>query len=75
MAARTVTEKIAVNLKLNNGTSQTGSVKTLTVSMGKISLTGFDVDKAAAVAGLIEACLTNSVYEVQKLEYSQLLAS
>ena len=50
MAATTVVEKVAVNLKLNNGISPTGAVKTVTVSMGTMSDTGFDADKALAVS-------------------------
>lgn len=73
MAARTVTEKIAVNLRLNNGTSTTGQVKTVGVSIGKLNTTAFDADKALAVAGLIGDCLTKSVYEVQKTETSKIL--
>ena len=72
MAARTVTEKIAVSLRLNNGTSTTGQVKTVGVSIGKLNTAAFDADKALTVAGLIEDCLTKSVYEVQKVETSEI---
>lgn len=72
MAARTITEKIAVNLKLNNGTTTTGKVKTVSVSIGKLNKDAFDADKALAVAGLIAECLDKSLYETQKVETSQL---
>ena len=73
MAARTVTEKIAVNLLLNNGTTTSGQVKTIPISIGKINSTAFDADKVLAVASLIGDCLSKSVYEVQKTENSKIL--
>lgn len=72
MAARTVTEKIAVNLKLNNGSTSTGAVRTITLSMGKMNKDAFDADKALAISRLIAACLTKSVYETVKVETSQI---
>ena len=72
MAARTVTEKIAVNLKLNNGSTSTGAVRTITLSMGKMNEDAFDADKALAISRLIAACLTKSVYETVKVETSQI---
>lgn len=72
MPARTVTEKIAVNLKLNNGSTSTGAVRTITLSMGKMNKDAFDADKALAISRLIAACLTKSVYETVKVETSQI---
>ena len=72
MAVGTIVEKIAVNLKLNNGTTVTGAVKTVTVSMGKMSKTGFDAEKALAVSRLLAPCLTKSIYETVKVETSQI---
>ena len=73
MAATAVTTKIAVNMKLNNGVTTTGSVKTLSVSLGKINKDAFDLDKAAAISALVEACLTKSVYTLEKAEYSKIM--
>lgn len=72
MPASTVTEKIAVNLKLNNGSTSTGAVRTITLSMGKMNKDAFDADKALAISSLIAACLTKSVYETVKVETSQI---
>lgn len=72
MPASTVTEKIAVNLKLNNGSTSTGAVRTITLSMGKMNKDAFDADKALAISRLIAACLTKSVYETVKVETSQI---
>ncbi len=70
MAATATTTKIAVNLKLNNGTSSTGAVKTLNVSLGTINKDSLDLDKVLALSDLVETCLTKSVYVVEKVEYS-----
>ncbi len=72
MAATTILQKLAVNLKLNNGSTSTGTIKTVTVSMGKMSKTGFDAEKALAVSRLIAACLEKSVFETVKVETSQI---
>lgn len=72
MPATVTTEKIAVNLLLNNGTTQTGSVKTATVGMGTINKDTFDVDKALAIAELIAQCLAKSVYKVRKVQYDEI---
>lgn len=66
MPATATTIKIAYNLKLNNGESSTGAVKTLNLSLGAINKDTADDDKALALADLIEAALTKSVYMVQK---------
>ncbi len=75
MAATTVTEKIAVNLLLNNGSSSTGAVRTLTLSMGKMNEDAFDADKALAISRLIAPCLTKSVYKTVKVETSQIITA
>ena len=72
MAATTIVEKVAVNLKLNNGTTTSGAIKTVTVSMGKMSDTGFDAEKALAVSRLIAPCLAKSLFETQKVETSMI---
>ena len=72
MAARVVPEKINVILKLNNGSSSSGAVRTIPLSMGKMNEDAFDADKALAISRLIAACLTKSVYETVKVETSQI---
>lgn len=70
MATQVTTEKIAVNFKLNNGTTTTGQVKTVSVSLGKMDKDHFDADKIAAIATVIAPCFTKSVYKVHKVETS-----
>lgn len=60
-----------VILKLNNGIVD-GKQKTVDVSIGPLSVTGYDPDKALAVAGALEACLSKSVYILQETITSNL---
>lgn len=63
---------IGVILKLNNGVTPTGTVRTVNVALGgtsqKINTTVYNTDlassraKAYAIASAIEACLEKSVY-------------
>ena len=72
MPAQSVVKKIAVNLVLNNGTTKTGAAKFANVPMGTMSISGFDADKAIAVASLISSCLENTLVELRKIETSML---
>ena len=72
MAVQTIVQKIAVNLKLNNGTTKTGAVKTATVSIGSLDKDTFDAEKAIAIVSLLTPCLTKSLYDLQKVETSKL---
>lgn len=72
MPAVVTPEKIAVNLKLNNGLTPTGSVKTLNMKMGNMSLTGFDAAKALAIMNLIQPCLVKTIHKLEKVETSDI---
>lgn len=74
MAATETVTKVAVNILVNNGTTQTGALKTASISMGAISTSGYDADKAIAIADLISDCLTKDMCELRKVEYSRLLS-
>lgn len=76
-------EGVAVNLKLNNGSSTTGSVRTLNLPLGgsssrKLSTTEFSTDetafatKALNISRAIAPILTKSVYETQLVATSQI---
>ena len=64
MATTEALDKIAVNVKLNNGTSQ-GVVKTVNVGLGTISTTGYDAQKAMNVVNALGDCLSKPVYTIQ----------
>ena len=71
MAVITTLEKIAVKMNLNNGTDPTtGEVKTVAVSLGSLSTTGYDAAKALAVASAIEGCLSKTIYSVSEVKTS-----
>lgn len=72
MAIAVATQKIAVNVKLNNGTSETGKVKTLSVSLGAINKDTFDASKAYAIMALLAPCLEKEVYSLDKVETSSI---
>lgn len=74
MAATETVTKVAVNILVNNGTTQTGALKTASISMGAISTSGYDADKAIAIADLISDCLAKDMCELRKVEYSRLLS-
>ena len=73
--ATVTTKKISVNIKLNNGVDQQGNMKLVTLSLGKLSLTGYDADKALALVNLLEACLDKSIQEVDEVKVSTLLSA
>lgn len=62
--------KISVITKLNNGTTDDGKVKTLTVSLGDLNIDRYDDQKAMNIVNLLRPCLTKDVYEVQKTAIS-----
>ena len=71
--ATTTLEKVAVRINLNNGTDpETGTVKTVSVSLGSLSTTGYDAAKALAVASAIEGCLSKTIYSVSEVRTSTL---
>lgn len=72
MAAVTTLNKVSVNVKVNNGTTPTGTVKTLSVSLGSLNKDAFDADKAMAIVRLLEPCLEKALVSVEKVEVSTL---
>ena len=68
MAVETNT-KNTVTMVLNNGTSATGTVKTVSVSIGTLSTdtTKWSADKALTIARAIRSnCLSKGLYAVQR---------
>ena len=49
MAATVTPTKVAVNLKLDAGTTASGDVRTVSVGLGNLSIQGFDAGKVLAV--------------------------
>lgn len=72
MAVTNTLTKVSVKMLLNNGVDpSTGVIKTVSVSLGSLSHTGYDDTKMMAVVGALSPCLTKSVYSVKKtMEYT-----
>lgn len=77
----TYLEKVDVILKLNNGSTSTGAIKTVNVKIGgtqKIEATTYNANletnrgKALTLGLAIEACLAKTVYETQEVLTSQI---
>jgi len=62
--------KVSVVAKLNNGTTEEGKLKTLSLSIGDLNIDRYDDQKAMNVVNLLRPCLAKDVYEVQKVEVS-----
>ena len=67
-------KKVSVNIKLRNGVDDQGNVKTVTVNLGKLSLTGYDDAKAYALVGLLTPCLDKQVHTVERVKIDTLTA-
>lgn len=63
MAQETM-KKIQVVLNINTGTTSSGGIKISTISLPEISLTGYDISKAIAVASAIAPCLEYTLVEL-----------
>ena len=74
MAVSTL-QKVSVNIKLNNGQDAQGNTKLVSISLGSLSTSGFNADKALTIVGLLEPCLNKTVEAVEKVEVSSLTAA
>ena len=72
MAAVTECKKVAVAIKLNNGTTKTGAPKTVSVSLGKLDKSAFDAQKAINIVNVLVPCLDRSLNAIEKTEVSEL---
>jgi len=60
MAVETPT-KVAFQLALNNGVDAEGNTKYVNISLGSMSLDGYDGDKALAVSAALQPCLSKTI--------------
>ncbi|MBQ7221414.1 MAG: hypothetical protein IJS28_10580 [Synergistaceae bacterium] len=72
MAAITESKKVSVAMKLNNGTTATGAVKTASVNLGSLNKAAFDADKALNIVNALAPCFDRMLHIVEKTEVSQL---
>lgn len=59
-------------LKLNDGSTATGSIKTVNLSMGKMAKNGWDNQKVMNIAAAMSPLLSKSVYRIVKTAESDL---
>ncbi len=71
MAAVATTIKVAYQLKLNNGVSPSGTIKTLTIPLGRsINKNTANNDKALAIANAVGHILSKTVYMLVRTDTS-----
>lgn len=73
MASSTVTKQMAY-MRLNNGTTEAGAVRVVSVSLGQMDANAWDADKALAIVKKLKNCLSKSLYVlegVQTTAYSE----
>ncbi|MBQ3402265.1 MAG: hypothetical protein IJG65_02675 [Synergistaceae bacterium] len=71
----TTLTKISARVNLNNGTDSSGNVKTVSLGLGTMSLTGYDAGKVYAISQLLAPCLTKTVYSVEEVRTSTITAA
>lgn len=68
MAITRTVSKYAVSLKLNDGTTSTGAMKTVSLSLGSLDKTRYEADtshaKAMGLVALLEPVLSKAVVGV-----------
>ena len=67
MPATVTPTKTQFKVNLDNGTTATGEVKTVSMTFPALSQSGYDVDKAVAVANLLEPILTKTIYSLTQV--------
>lgn len=66
MSATVTTTKVDLTAKLDNGTTTSGAVKTISQTLGAIDKDAYDADKAYAIGAALAPCLTKSIYALEQ---------
>lgn len=66
MAVSETVRSCKINLKLDNGLTSTGAVRTVSVSLGSV-VANPDLDKVMAIVNPLAQCLSKSVSVLQKV--------
>jgi len=61
--------RVSVSMKLNNGTKD-GKVQTLSLSLGTLSTSGYDDQKAMNIVELIKPVISKPTYNVEETKVS-----
>lgn len=72
MSVTAVPTKVVGRILVNNGTTATGAVSTLSVSLGTLNLSAWDDQKAWNIADAYDTIADKSMYTVEKVLTSRL---
>ena len=75
MAVTTTAKSLKVSLKLHNGVSDKGTVKTVSLSLGSMSTANFDAQKVMNIVALLTPCLGKELVRVEKTAVDTLTAA
>lgn len=70
MTAKVTLQKTTVNVLFTTGTTESGTTKTYAQSLGRISPTNFDAEKAMAIINLLTPCVLYPLNSVTKFDSS-----
>ena len=71
--ATVTSQKVRVNLKLNDGTTSSGATKYVSIPLGSMNKDAFDANKVMAIALLLSSVLEKGIMIVEKVETSNIL--
>ena len=74
MAVTINNKAIRIAMKLANGSTATGAVKTVSVPFPSLNKEAFDAEKVMAIVDKISNCLNKTLYSVVKTEESELVS-
>ena len=72
MAITSNIKKVVITMKLENGNTSTGAIKTVGVALGSLNKDTYDAQKVMNIIGLLAPMFAKSLYTTQKTETSEL---
>ena len=72
MAVTLTPKSVAVTLKVNNGTTTSGALRTASISIGRMHPEHFDAQKACNIVNTLAACLDRSAHAIEKAEVDEI---
>ena len=72
--ATVTSTNLRVNVKLDNGTTESGATKTVSIPLGTLDRYAFNAEKVIAIVGLLSSVLSKGITMVEKVETSVISA-
>lgn len=72
MAATATLEKSAISLKLDDGTTTSGGVKTVSQQLAGVNKDTIDNQKVYNIVVLLSPCLSKNIYQIQRIDTSSI---